>query len=190
MGRCRAPGPLNVTGVSNIAPAIMAVGTAVQQERLLRPMLHGDEIWSQGMSDPDVARHRGITCLLVDLHLPGIEARSITTIAGDQAFAELFFDEVRVHSQITAMRWMTDRALASAERGAAPEPAAGSLAKLAWARADQALCELAVEMLGAKGMVESDRATLLASLRQTSIAGGTSEINRNIVAEHGLGLPR
>jgi alkylation response protein AidB-like acyl-CoA dehydrogenase len=31
----------------------MAVGTLEQQERYLRPMLRGDEIWSQGMSEPE-----------------------------------------------------------------------------------------------------------------------------------------
>ena len=53
MNRVRAPGPLNVIGVSNIAPAIMHFGTAEQQGRFLTPMLRGDEIWSQGMSEPD-----------------------------------------------------------------------------------------------------------------------------------------
>lgn len=38
--------------------------------------------------------------------------------------------------------------------------------------------------------VVGDWAYNLASSRSTSIAGGTSEINRNIVAEQGLGLPR
>ena len=51
--RLRAPGPVNVIGVSNIAPAIMHFGTPEQQERFLQPMLRGDEIWSQGMSEPD-----------------------------------------------------------------------------------------------------------------------------------------
>ena len=53
MSAAWAPGPVNVIGVSNIAPAIMAYGTDEQQERFLRPMLRGDEIWSQGMSEPD-----------------------------------------------------------------------------------------------------------------------------------------
>ncbi len=48
-----APGPVNAIGVANIAPAIMTIGTPEQQERFLRPMLRGDEIWSQGMSEPD-----------------------------------------------------------------------------------------------------------------------------------------
>ena len=53
MDRARAPGPVNVIGVSNIAPAIMSHGTPAQQQRFLAPMLRGDEIWSQGMSEPD-----------------------------------------------------------------------------------------------------------------------------------------
>jgi alkylation response protein AidB-like acyl-CoA dehydrogenase len=53
MSRVRAPGPVNVIGVSNIAPAIMRFGTPEQQARFLQPMLRGDEIWSQGMSEPD-----------------------------------------------------------------------------------------------------------------------------------------
>lgn len=51
--RARAPGPVNAIGVANIAPAIMTIGTPEQQQRYLKPMLRGDEIWSQGMSEPD-----------------------------------------------------------------------------------------------------------------------------------------
>ena len=53
MAAAGAPGAVNVIGVSNIAPAIMAVGTDEQKARYLAPMLRGDEIWSQGMSEPD-----------------------------------------------------------------------------------------------------------------------------------------
>ena len=53
MARAGAPGPVNAIGVANIAPAIMSVGTPEQQDRYLRPMLRGDEIWSQGMSEPE-----------------------------------------------------------------------------------------------------------------------------------------
>lgn len=52
MARAGAPGPVNAIGVANIAPAIMAHGTPAQQERHLRPLLRGDDIWSQGMSEP------------------------------------------------------------------------------------------------------------------------------------------
>ena len=137
-----ALGPVNAIGVANIAPAIMTYGTDEQKQRFLRPMLRGDEIWSQGMSEPeagsdlaslrcaavrdgddfvvngqktwnsnghfadwcqlyvrtdtDVPKHKGITCLLVDMRTPGIDARPITTMAGDHSFAELFFTDVRV----------------------------------------------------------------------------------------------
>ena len=53
MDAAQAPGPINVIGVANIAPAIMTYGTDEQRARFLRPMLRGDEIWSQGMSEPD-----------------------------------------------------------------------------------------------------------------------------------------
>jgi alkylation response protein AidB-like acyl-CoA dehydrogenase len=53
MAAARAPGPVNAIGVANIAPAIMAYGTSDQKQRFLRPMLRGDELWSQGMSEPD-----------------------------------------------------------------------------------------------------------------------------------------
>jgi alkylation response protein AidB-like acyl-CoA dehydrogenase len=53
IARAGVPGPVNAIGVANIAPAIMTLGTPEQQKRFLRPMLRGDEIWSQGMSEPD-----------------------------------------------------------------------------------------------------------------------------------------
>ena len=47
-------------------------------------------------TDTEVPKHQGITCLLVDMRTPGIEARPIRSMAGDAGFSELFFTDVRV----------------------------------------------------------------------------------------------
>src|SRR5207245_11603852 len=47
-------------------------------------------------TDPDVPKHKGITCLLVDMRTRGIDARAITTMAGTHEFAEVFLEEARV----------------------------------------------------------------------------------------------
>ena len=138
----RAPVPLNVIGMNNIAPAIMQYGTEAQKRELLPRMVCADDIWCQGMSepeagsdlaslrtravldgddyvvngqkiwtslghradwcqlyvrtDPDAPKHKGISCLIVDMALPGIEVRPLVTLNGDADFAEVFFNDVRV----------------------------------------------------------------------------------------------
>ncbi len=298
MAAAGAPGAVNVIGVSNIAPAIMALGTPEQQERFLAPMLRGDEIWSQGMSepdagsdlaslrttarlegdvfvvngqktwnslgrhadwcqlyvrtDPDVPKHKGLSCLLVDMTTPGIEVRPLKTMAGELTFSELFFTDVvvprenllgplhggwgvamttlsheragvarlhlsisgrlerlladakgrsaltdpllrdrlmSVYARVACMRWTTTRELEAVGLGRQPSASMGSIAKLMWSGIEQDLSELAVDLLGLEAL-SGPWAHNLSASRQTSIAGGTSEINRNILAEHGLGLPR
>ncbi|MEU8165646.1 acyl-CoA dehydrogenase family protein [Micromonospora sp. NPDC049004] len=47
-------------------------------------------------TDPDQRRHRGLTCLLVDLRSAGVTVRPIRQMTGEAEFAEIEFDEVRV----------------------------------------------------------------------------------------------
>ena len=72
-----------------------------------------------------------------------------------------------------------------------PSPAGpeSSIAKLLWSDLDQELSAVAGELLGpdaTSGPWGRDR---LAS-RALSIAGGTTQVNKNIVAQRILGLPR
>jgi alkylation response protein AidB-like acyl-CoA dehydrogenase len=47
-------------------------------------------------TDETVARHRGISMLLVDMTSPGVEIRPMTQITGHAEFSELFLDDVVV----------------------------------------------------------------------------------------------
>jgi len=47
-------------------------------------------------TDPDVPKHKGMSCLMVDMHSPGVSVRPLKQITGDSDFNEIFFEEVRV----------------------------------------------------------------------------------------------
>jgi alkylation response protein AidB-like acyl-CoA dehydrogenase len=47
-------------------------------------------------TDPDATKHKGISCLAVDMRSPGIDVRPIRQAWGPADFNEVFFDEVDV----------------------------------------------------------------------------------------------
>jgi alkylation response protein AidB-like acyl-CoA dehydrogenase len=297
--RARAPMPLNVIGLNNIAPAIMQYGTESQKLTLLPRMMRADDIWCQGMSepeagsdlaalrtravrdgddfvvngqkiwtslghranwcqlyvrtDPDAPKHKGISCLIVDMTLPGIEVRPLVTLNGDADFAEVFFHDVRVpvdallgplnagwqvatttlsHERAGAARLYAEMQvrleelvndLAAAGTGALQDPVtlrrlgeiavrikylevlcqrsisaslhggdalgSASLAKTVWGEIGQDLAALAFDVLGTRGS-GAPWANYRLTSRSLTIAGGTTQINKNITAQRVLGLPR
>jgi alkylation response protein AidB-like acyl-CoA dehydrogenase len=88
------------------------------------------------------------------------------------------------------------RFYASASLGAGSQGVEANIAKLLWAPWHQRLGELAVDVMGADATVVgpsyelSEAQRLFLFTRSDTIYGGSSEIQRNIVAERGLGLPR
>jgi alkylation response protein AidB-like acyl-CoA dehydrogenase len=47
-------------------------------------------------TDTSAAKHKGLTCLLVDMKTPGITVRPLKMMSGDAGFNEMFFSNVRV----------------------------------------------------------------------------------------------
>jgi alkylation response protein AidB-like acyl-CoA dehydrogenase len=87
-------------------------------------------------------------------------------------------------------RLLNARTLARLARGE-ELGAESSLVKLLWAGVSQRLADTAVAALGPESLLEPGRWThALLGTRANSIMGGTSEIQRNVIGERVLGLPR
>lgn len=195
-------------------------------------------------TDPDAPKHRGITCLIVDMSSPGIEIRPIRMAADSiESFCEVFFDDVRVpmadvlgevnggwrvamsaleheRDMIWIQNWLEmQRALAPlrpenlpphrhehlgrliadteairligmrsvGERAAGLDTALPGILKLFGSESVQRAAALALDTADGdpaetfEEYVEAQAAT---------IYGGTSDIQRNIIAERILGLPK
>src|SRR3984885_14741760 len=141
-----APKLPNVAGPGVAAPGIRQFGTPAQIDRLLVPLLRGDEGGALGMSepeagsdfaglrtraqrdgdvfrvnghkiwttqahesrwctlyvrtDPDAPKHRGISCLILDLTAPGVRIEPIRMSSiSDETFCEVFLDDVEVPAE-------------------------------------------------------------------------------------------
>lgn len=79
--------------------------------------------WTFGLfrTDPESSRHHGLSYIVVPLDAPGITIRPIKALNGKDAFAEIFFDEVRVpvFNRIgdEGQGWRVAMATAGFERG-------------------------------------------------------------------------
>jgi alkylation response protein AidB-like acyl-CoA dehydrogenase len=94
------------------------------------------------------------------------------------------------------LRLLRQRSQAAARAGRTPGPA-GSVAKLGTAVTSQRSGVLAMRLAGAGGQAwladdgQAERwSHFMLTTRSRSIGGGTSEIQRNIIGERALGLPR
>ncbi len=212
-------------------------------------------------TDADAPNHKGISCIVLDMHGPGISVRPLRQITGDCEFTEVFLDGAAAplenlvgeinrgwevilaalgHERCTLLvvdgirmervvddlirlarevgiahepvwrdrlasawidarlvRLLATRLLAELESGR-PSPAT-SVLKLVSSESGQRLSELGLALEGVyaqlwraspwvRGGGRRQHAWLMS--RATTIASGTSEVQRNIIAERILHLPR
>ncbi len=203
-------------------------------------VLNGQKVWcSNGRvadygiclarTDPEVPKHKGISFLLLDMELPGIEVRPIRQMTGGSEFDEVFFTDVRVPGDAVlgplhggwgvAMGTLTNerghigasvislgrrvgdlRDVSLYTRGRALEAlgrrqgsratSAASLLKLGITELFFDIAVARSDESGASGMLEGDASLGLLGAPGGRIAGGTSQVQRTIIGELLLGLPK
>jgi acyl-CoA dehydrogenase len=114
-------------------------------------------------------------------------------VTSDPLFRQRF---AQIWSRSEVIRFLRLRSRTALSQGRRPGPEA-SVMKLAYARYVKQLGDLAVGMQGAHGQLDHPDARVGGMFQQkwinavqSSIGGGTDEIQRNIVGERVLGLPR
>ncbi|AKK29498.1 acyl-CoA dehydrogenase family protein [Mycobacterium sp. EPa45] len=205
-------------------------------------------------TEPDAAKHAGISVLLVPMSTEGIDVAPIVNAARNREFAEVTFTDVDVpaenllgergqgwsianqllayergpsdinwisrlavqlraleedvragrvpdtavaraklgeaYTELRALQVKVQRSLTERVNGALPG-AEGSVDKLLMARADQAFGHTMMDLRAAAPLLnEGLEWDLYVWSRAAGIYGGTAQIQRNIVAQRVLGLPR
>jgi alkylation response protein AidB-like acyl-CoA dehydrogenase len=70
-------------------------------------VINGQKIWTSdayhadwgillARTDRSAPKHQGISCIMIDMHQPGIEVRRLKQISGNQEFCEVFFTNVHI----------------------------------------------------------------------------------------------
>jgi alkylation response protein AidB-like acyl-CoA dehydrogenase len=104
----------------------------------------------------------------------------------------------RYAAQVEALRQIAAQATAAGVRGVSPGPEA-SVAKLLTSEVDQSMATFGLELAGPSGTLEAGSvgaakkgnvAKSYLLMRAATFGAGTSEIQRNVIAERLLGLPR
>jgi alkylation response protein AidB-like acyl-CoA dehydrogenase len=104
----------------------------------------------------------------------------------------------RFSAVVEALRQIGWRSIVGGLQGSPPGPET-SIAKLLWSETDQAMADFGMELLGPYGVLQAgsphavkggNPALSYLIMRAATIGGGTSEVQRNIIGERVLGLPR
>jgi alkylation response protein AidB-like acyl-CoA dehydrogenase len=238
-------------------------------------VVNGQKVWTSGAqyahwiillvrTEPDAPKHKGISCLLVEMKTPGVSVRPLVLMTGHHHFNEVFLTDVVVpkanllgplhagwqvstttlmherHSsgarnpvaqvaglmalarrlrqddvpawedprirqrlaqlaiECQAFKYTRMRSLTRQLRGEPPGPE-GSILKLTGSELGVRIADAAGELLGMHALVNAPTAAVpdaprwfnrLLAARQYTISAGTSEIQRNIIGERVLGLPK
>jgi alkylation response protein AidB-like acyl-CoA dehydrogenase len=174
--------------------------------------LTGQKVWTSlagqadwaiclARTDPDAPKREGLSYFAVDMHAHGIEVRPLREITGRSMFNEVFLDDVFVADdcligapgegwRVAMSTLATERETIGggdvlAERGVHP-----AVRKLLGVADRQADAEASLVALGPAGAVGGPEAEEFLLTRCLSIAGGTTQILLNQVAERVLSLPK
>ncbi len=83
--------------------------------------IYADWLFGLFRSDPESKRHHGLSYMMVPLDAPGVTVRPIKALNGKEAFAEVFFDDVRIPAfnciGDVGQGWAVAMATAGFERG-------------------------------------------------------------------------
>ena len=97
----------------------------------------------------------------------------------------------RIAAELDALWALTRRNVTQAERGGGVPGLGGSVFKLSYSETRSRMGDLALRILGPDGLsLEDDHVRAWVQSMSITIAAGTSQIQRNIVAERILGLPK
>jgi alkylation response protein AidB-like acyl-CoA dehydrogenase len=94
-----------------------------------------------------------------------------------------------LRAEAAALRAMTYVGVSQSSIGRPPPPISTAV-RTFWAELRQDLSQLALEMIGAIGLEQNEWTTYWLTAFSSTIAGGTKDIQKNIIGERVLGLPR